>query len=214
MGTWGPAIFSNDTAPGVRDDFRDLVAHGATPAEATEEILAEYSVGIPGDPDNNDLWLGLAATQHKTGHVVPEVIGRALAIAESTKELERWLPADRKGRLQALTKLRETLRTPPPSPRKLRPRSVATTDLLIGQHQLYSDIESGSQFLLRIVGFHEDKGGRFAVYTLLDWDGSEQGLHHPQDIPPLRRNPASYHLSPRMGGFKGSMQHPRSIGYQ
>ena len=198
MGTWGPAIFSNDTAPDVRDDFCDLVANGATPAEATEQILADYSIGLPGDPDNNDLWLGLAATQHKTGHVVPEVIDRALATTESPQELERWLPGDRKSRLQALTRLRETLRTPPPPPRKLRPRSLATTDLLIGQHQLYSDTESGSQFLLRVVGFHEDKGGRFPVYTLLDWDGSDQALHHPQDIPPLRRNPASYRPSPQM----------------
>ncbi|MDP9982256.1 hypothetical protein J2W14_001644 [Pseudarthrobacter oxydans] len=201
MGTWGPAIFSNDTAPDVREDFRDLVAQGATPAESTDQILAEYGVGMPGDPDNNDLWLGLAATQHKTGHVVPEVIDRALAITESPQELERWEPGDRKARLQALTKLGETLRTPPPPPRKLRPRSVATTDLLLGQHQLYSHIESGSQFLLRVVGFHEDKGGRFPVYTVLDWDGSEYGLDHPQDIPPLRQRPGANQFLPDVHHF-------------
>lgn len=209
MGTWGPAIFSNDTAPDVREDFRDLVATGATPAEATEQILAEYGVGMPGDPDNNDLWLGLAATQHKTGHVVPEVIDRALAITESSQELERWEPGDRKARLQALTKLGETLRTPPPPPRKLRPRSVATTDLMLGQHQLYSHIESGSQFLLRVVGFHEDKGGRFPVYTVLDWDGSDYGLDHAQDIPPLRQKPGSHQYLPHVHYFGLMLCSPR-----
>ncbi|MDR7083153.1 hypothetical protein J2X01_002446 [Arthrobacter ginsengisoli] len=209
MGTWGPAIFSNDTAPDGREDFRDLVAKGATPAEATEKILAEYGVGILGDPDNNDLWLGLAATQHKTGHIVPEVIDRALAIAESPQELERWAPGDRKGRLRALTRLRETLRTAPPPPRKLRPRPVATTALEIGQHQLFSHIESGSQFLLRVVGFHEDQGGRSAVYTLLAWDGSDDGLRHPQDLLPLRRRPAAHRYAPQVHCFGLMLCAPR-----
>lgn len=79
MGTWGPAIFSNDTAPDVREDFRDLVATGATPAQATEQILAEYGVGMPGDPDNNDLWLGLAATQHKGAGSVSSCAGASAA---------------------------------------------------------------------------------------------------------------------------------------
>lgn len=188
MGAWGPAIFSNDTAPEVRDDFRDLVGRGATADEATAKVVEDYCVGDPADPDNNDVWLGLAATQHKTGHTVPSVIERALAITESEEELDRWDPDERKGRLKALLKLRDELQSPVPPPRTIKPRRLAQTVLEPGQHQLFTDGESGSRFLLRVVRIYEDKGGRSPLYTVLDWAGTEAALHAPQNIAPLRKS--------------------------
>jgi hypothetical protein len=70
MGAWGVGIFSNDTASDICEDFRDLIAEGLSAHEATLRLVGEY--GVDGsDEDENDFWLGLAATQHRLGHIAP-----------------------------------------------------------------------------------------------------------------------------------------------
>ena len=55
-------------------------AHGqamintATADDAPAEIIQDYCIGDPSDPDNNDVWLALAAVQHRTGHIAEHVI--------------------------------------------------------------------------------------------------------------------------------------------
>lgn len=187
VGAWGTAIFSNDTSLDVRGEFRDLIGAGETAETASAKILGG---SIPGpeaeiDPDDNDIWLGLAATQHKTGHIVPEVIERALQIIDSQDELERWELLDRKRRANALTKLREALLQPAPPPAVIKPRRLLTTDLLPGQHQVLTDPESGAQLLLRVHTFSEDAGGRYVHYVVLAWDGREESLARADRLPIL-----------------------------
>lgn len=187
MGAWGTAIFSNDTSMDVRGEFRDLIGAGETAETASAKILGG---SIPGtevaiDPDDNDIWLGLAATQHKTGHIVPEVIERALRIVESQCELERWELPDRRRRATALAKLREVLLQPAPPPAAIKPRRLRTTDLLQGQHQVLTDPESGAQLLLRVHIFSEDDGGRYVHYVVLAWDGCEESLERADRLPIL-----------------------------
>ena len=128
MGAWGTGIFSNDTSCDVRDDFRDLIADGLTAEEATSRLESEYET--QGDIDvDNDLWLGLAATQHRTGHVAPRAIESALRVIDDPAELERWDPSSRRKRAAALAKVRDTLSQPAPPPRKIRKRRLADTNL-------------------------------------------------------------------------------------
>lgn len=190
MGSWGTGIFSNDDAADIRGEYRDLIGNGRTADEAAAEIIQNYCIGDPFEPDNNDVWLALAAVQHRTGHIAEYVIDRALAITDSSEEIERWDPEDRKQRLKALARLRETLQEPPRSPRTIRPRRIPDTDLEPGQHLLFTDPVTSSTILLRLVYIYQ-QNGRYPVYTVLTWDGSPEGLKRPQDLPPLDRKQSS-----------------------
>lgn len=134
MGAWGTGIFSNDTSRDVRDDFAQHLGDGLTLGEAVEKIVDEYCFGDRLDPDNNDVWLGLAAAQHASGHVTPDVINTALAITESPLEYDRWATEDANKRRSALHKLRETLLSEPRPPKRFRKRVFRTTERTPGDH--------------------------------------------------------------------------------
>lgn len=51
MGAWGTAIFSDDTASDVRDEFRDLIGEGLSTEQATDKLLREYAPSLD-DPDD------------------------------------------------------------------------------------------------------------------------------------------------------------------
>ena len=101
---------------------------------------------------------------------------------DDADELERWEPADRKKRLAALVKLRELLTSAPPPAKVIRPRKLESTDLELGQHLLYTEASSGSQLIFRVIGFHVDKGGRSAIFSIVDWDGSPALLEVPDEL--------------------------------
>lgn len=147
--------------------------------------------------DNNDVWLALADTQYRTGHIAPEVIDRAISITTSDEELERWEPADQRNRSRALMKLRDLLTQDPPEPKVIRAKNFRTTSLQIGQHQVFRDEANGSSLLLRVVGIAKDVEATYPVYTVLDWDGTEEALRNPADVLMLRRAP----------GVMGSKEH-------
>jgi hypothetical protein len=42
MGAWGPAIFSDDNAADLRDNYRKLIGDGMSGADATDKQLDEY----------------------------------------------------------------------------------------------------------------------------------------------------------------------------
>lgn len=173
MGAWGVGIFSNDDAADLREELRDLIADGHSANDATNKLVDDYGIGR-GGVDDNDFWLGLAAAQHRIGHLGDGVLERALAIIDDPSELERWQPADRRRRRTVLDKLGEQLRQQAPSPKRLRPRRKVDTRLEAGQHVVF---DTGTRrLLLRVERINEDKGGRYPVVVLLAWNGSERQL--------------------------------------
>jgi hypothetical protein len=46
MGTWGTGIFSDDLAADLQLDWRDLIAGGAGPEAATQQLLKQYADSI------------------------------------------------------------------------------------------------------------------------------------------------------------------------
>lgn len=193
MGSWGVGIFSNDDAADIREDFRDLIADGYSPVDATRRLQDDYGVGGRG-PDDNDFWLGLAAAQHALGHVAPEVLQHATAIIDGPEELERWAPESRKRRQAVLLELRDTLAQPPPPPKRVRPRTTTETNLQEGQHVV---VRAGNRHvLLRVTNVTEDKGGRYPAVVVVDWDGSDRQLRKAHRLPavldptPLREDEA------------------------
>lgn len=137
MGAWGTAIFSNDTSSDVRDEFMKYLQDGLSDRDASARIVTDFCSLDDSDLGNNDVWLGLAATQHATGHVVPEVIDRALSVIDSMNDLDRWDQSDRKARMAALVKLEVQLRSAPLPPKVFKPRRNQMTSLIPGNHLVF-----------------------------------------------------------------------------
>lgn len=177
MGSWGPGIFSDDLACDLREEFRELIAEGHSPEEATTKLRGEYT---PDDDlgDRTTFYLALAAVQWKAGRLLDDIRDEALRIIDSGEAIEDWKaalfdPADNrsiKRREAAINKLREQLLQPPPAPKRIRKRFKTDTDWKIGYGVEYR-LRSGRYIVFRVIGIHEDQGGRSAVVDIADWVG-------------------------------------------
>jgi hypothetical protein len=143
-GTWGVGVFDNDGALDLRADFRELVAAGATPDEATDRLIAENELSRPPDRYEGLDWLGLAVTQWRLGRVVDHVRDTALRVIE--RELARPLfrGPDRRRRAAVLMRTREQLTSPAPAPRPVRLAPVAESPFRPGDMLRYT-MASGRQ---------------------------------------------------------------------
>ena len=170
MGAWGTAIFSDDIAADVRDDFKDKIAAGKTPLDATNEMIAENQAILEDNDDASVFWLSLAAAQWKLGRLVDFVKQKAIEIIDNGQELERWREdlKQLKQRKLVLEKLKIQLNSEQPAPKKIYPRFISDTILEIGDLVLYKH-PSGKNAYLRVVGISEDKGGKRPRVQILDY---------------------------------------------
>ena len=138
MGTWGTAIFSDDLASDIRGDWKDAIANGLSPEEATKQLLEKHEDSIR-DPDEGPrVWFALAAVQAATGRLQPEVRNRALDLIDRGGDVPLFASDDAKlgaKRAEVLARLAALLRGPQKAPTKLvqpKPRKspVAIGDLL------------------------------------------------------------------------------------
>lgn len=191
MGTWGTGIFSDDTACDVRESFRDLIADGLTPEQATKKIKADFIVARKSDVfgQNRIVWLALAATQWKLGRLLDRVKSEALRIIDSGEDLEAWREessARQRKRAAVLQRLREQLLSPQPKPRQIRLPYASRTDWEPG-HLVAYRLLSGRWVCLRVLLIQEGKRDRHPIVELLDWVG---------DSPPT--DPESISCIPKM----------------
>jgi hypothetical protein len=183
MGTWGVALFSDDIASGLREDFRDLIGDGLSTADSVDKLILEYSP--EGDPDLEPVfWLALSAVQWKLGRLEERTKQRALKIIENGQDLKRWDDIKlKKKREIILQKLKTQLLTQPPAPKKVPKRFISENDWKIGEVVGFQ-LASKRWVLLRVIGHHVDKGGRNAVCELLDWIG--EAVPEPQTMKKLK----------------------------
>lgn len=170
MGAWGTAIFSDDIASDVRDDFRDLIGEGLSPEAATKRLLADYA-SIVEDPEGGaSFWLGLAVTQWKCGRLQESVKTRALEIIDSGADLRRWSHDAKleKARRVVLAKTRVMLESPQPAPTRIPKRFVESNAWEVGELIAYR-MASGKHLVFRVTGHYADKGGTRAQLDLLDY---------------------------------------------
>jgi len=174
IGTWGPAIFSDDTACDVRDDWREFVGDGLSAPQATDKLLAQLGDAIDDPDDRPVIWLALAATQWKAGRLEDRVKEQALAIIDGGADLQRWTenPALLKKRKAVLTKLREQLASPPARPVRIRKVTKSTCEWAPGEVVAYT-LRSGRFVLFRVLGLNTDKGGVHPDCQFYDWIGKE-----------------------------------------
>jgi hypothetical protein len=176
VGTWGPAVFSDDLACDVRDDFRDLIAEGVSPEEATEQLLHQYRSSLRNDDERAVVWLALASSQWSAGRLIPSVREPALAIIESGEDLRRLvaLGADSRflsRRRTALSKLRDQLQREPPPPRQIRRRFRSRAFFSPGDILLCRP-NRDVRLLFVVADPHVDKGGSGDRLVQLTWSGA------------------------------------------
>lgn len=170
MGTCGTALYSDDLAADVRDDFKDHIAAGLSAEDATNALLEEY---IP-QSDMQDcwpvFWLALADTQWKTGRLTSLTKANAHEILANGSDLRRWAEdkALLESRKKVLSTLAEQLKCTPPLPKKIRKRKQNVTHYKIGEVHFFKDENGGHVF--KVVDLFKDKGGTYPVVLLLDWN--------------------------------------------
>ena len=173
MGTWGTAIFSDDLASDVRDDWRDLIAGGLSAQAATDEIAAQYREVLQDTEVRGVFWLALALTQHRAGRLQGEVLRQALAVIEDGLDLARWGDdeSQRRRRSAVLVKAKQELQAPQPPPKPIRKRFRDQCDWDVGEVVAYR-LPSSDWIALVVVAHHTDQGGTSPIMKMLNWRGN------------------------------------------
>ena len=176
MGTFGTAIFSDDFACDIRDEFKEFIGNGMTPEQATTKLTNEYSEALKDDDENSVFWLSLAATQWKIGRLLDFVKEKAIQIIDTGSNLTRWqLESESKlvtKRQKELLKLKEQLLSPQPSVKKISKVYKEFTPFEIGDIFSYAH-SSGKYALFRVIGHFVDNGGRRPICEILNFFGTE-----------------------------------------
>jgi len=192
MGTWGPALFSDDTACDLREDFRDAIAEGLTPATASDRILAEYR---PDPADHSyaaTVWLALAATQWKLGRLEDRVRDAALAAIDDGSAIAAWLGTkDEARRRKILAGTHAQLLSPPSPPRPVRRNLPCTCEWQPGDLIAYRTL-ADNQIILQIQMLHTDKGVTYPSLEVLDWQGPDLPAAELIDALPFARATPAY----------------------
>jgi hypothetical protein len=173
MGTWGASIFSSDTACDVRADFREAIGEGKTPEQATNDLIKQYAPSDDDPEDSIHFWLGLAATQHRCGRLLPSVRDKALAILNAGADLAQWreeAPKDAPKRQAALDKLREFLLSPQPKPTRIKPTYHDRTTWQAG-HAVSYRLLSGRLAILRVLMIEDNGKSQTPIVELCAWEG-------------------------------------------
>lgn len=170
MGSWGPALFSDDLACDVRDEYREMIEDGVDDDAASRGMMERYASVLDDADEGSVFWMALAFTQSKVGRLEPQARDRALEVIDEGIGLGLWeedpkLLAKRKA---ALVKARAQLTGPQPKRRKLRPPSRHTTDLEPGDVVGY---RSGDSYaLFRVARINESRVAVAPVLVALRHD--------------------------------------------
>lgn len=120
MGSWGTALYSNDTSCDVRDMCNEVYPLVGI-EEGTKLILEEYSDTVNSDIIDNDyadFWFALADWQWKHGILTDEIKIKTISLLEAHTGIDEWeesgTAADIKKRLAVMDKLLQQIKSPQP----------------------------------------------------------------------------------------------------
>jgi hypothetical protein len=108
----------------IRGEWRDALLRREDPASVSRAMAAR--LGDSEDPDDVTAWVALAAAQHETGYLQPDVRDRAHELIAAGSGLELWEESELlNARRAVLQRLADKLRGPQPKPKRLRgPRAI------------------------------------------------------------------------------------------
>jgi len=172
MASWGTAIFSDDTACDVRDDFKDYIGDGYSSSEATKLIITEWQKSLDDSEEESVFWLSLAVTQWNIGRLDKNVKDKAISIIDLGSDLDRWEGKSRTQRSKVLEKAKEKIESSQPAEKKIQKIFRSQCNWEVGELIAYKTI-SEKKVLFRVIGHHEDKGGKSPICELLNWQGDK-----------------------------------------
>jgi hypothetical protein len=177
MGSWGPALYSDDLAADLRGDFRDAAGEGLAAEAILDRLVQKYGSEVA-DPDAGPtFWLVVADMGWKLGRLDARARSAAMAVIESGGDLDRWQTgATRRKRAAVLDRLREQLLRPPPNPKRIGRRVAATTDWRVGE-VFALRLRSARLTLLRVVVTRRKQGyaGRLTRTGVVSARGAHSG---------------------------------------
>jgi len=177
MGTWGTALFSDDTARDIRDHYRELIEDGVDDAEATRQTLEKFRAYLDDSEVAVVCIIALALTQSKIGRLDPGIRDQALAAIDGGADLRLWASENPKSlakRREALIKARAQLTGPQPAHKRLRPPRRPSCGLAAGDI-LALTLPKGVA-LLRVVRVKSHRLGEVPYLERLDYEGSQLPL--------------------------------------
>ncbi|GAA0963057.1 hypothetical protein [Frigoribacterium faeni] len=171
MGAWGTEIFADDLAADVRDDWLAGIADGVEPATLSTRLIDAHTLLDAGPESSIVFWLALAASQHETGLLQPEVQATALDLIARGGDVSRW--ADEDADLAAerqveLERLRVELTGPQPAPAPPARRIDHGVRFEVGDAVVLT-APSGARAVAVVVG-HGGTADRSPLVEVLLWD--------------------------------------------
>ena len=128
MGSWGTALYSNDTSSDVRDICNEIYPF-VSAEEGTAIILNEYREIVNSDEadcDSADFWFALADWQWNHGILSDTVKQKAISLLEAHAGIEEWQESrsaqDVKKRLAVMDKLLCQLKSAQPPVKMPKPK--------------------------------------------------------------------------------------------
>src|SRR5579872_1092111 len=130
MGVWGTAIFSDDNASDIREEYRTLLGDGINGPEATDRLIKQWQPSISRDPDLEAVfWLALAVTQWKCGRLEDRVKREAIRVITDGSAMAPWRGGrDEAKRRRVLEDTRHQLESPQPAETKIARRKLRTCE--------------------------------------------------------------------------------------
>jgi hypothetical protein len=181
MGTWSTALFGNDTASDVRENYLLYLRSGHSNAKATRQILEDYDDELADKDETFMVWSALAATQWDVGRLQTKVLKKALRLIREGGDLARWqaenTPQELGSRKRVIQSLKKKLESNPPPEKRLRrikqPEKAIQQPERWKKGQIISyQLKNGRLALLFVEGtWFDERFGNCPYFSLLDWQG-------------------------------------------
>ena len=172
MGTWGPALFADDDAADLRDDYRAYLADAQSDAAATDLAASSNDASLERPGETTAFWLALASIQWRMGRLDPRVKAICLTIIDNGIDLEKRADSpDRGKRAAVLAKLREMISSPlPPAKPMPKPLPVQLPGWAFGEVVGYR-MANGKYALLHAINYRgwSTEAARAPVVSILSW---------------------------------------------
>ena len=172
MGAWGAALFADDDAADLREDYRTYLADAQSDAAATDLAASNYDASLDRPGETTAFWLALASIQWRLGRLDPRVKAVCLTIIDDGVDLAKWADSPERGKRAAvLAKLRRTILSPPPPARPLpKPLPVQLPGWEFGEVVGYR-LANGKYALLHALNYRgwSTVGARAPVVSILSW---------------------------------------------
>src|SRR5258708_24721113 len=172
MGAWGAALFADDDAADLSDDYRAYLGDAQSAAGATDLAARNNDASLDRPGETTAFWLALASIQWRMGRLDPRVKAVCLSIIDNGIDLEKWADSPhRRKRAAVLADLRKMIASPlPPAKPTPKPLPVQLPGWEFGEVVGYR-MANGKYALLHALNYRgwSTVAVRAPVVSILSW---------------------------------------------